>query len=169
MASLEEGRLAREARIFGRLARWGVALTLIGVLSQIVTVAAPLWQGGDAGVALRNTGIELILAVPAVLYAAGMWRARQVFARVGTGEILTPENSRGVADIGLYLLAGALWSLLISEGIEPLRVAGLPEYLGQIGAASQDLALAALGLAIVMLGRIWAMAARIKADNDSIL
>jgi uncharacterized membrane protein YidH (DUF202 family) len=146
-----------------------VVLTLIGVLSQIATVAAPLWKVGDASAALRNTGIELIIAVPALFYAAGMWRARRVFARVGMGEILTPENSRGVADVGLCLLAGALWSLLLSDGFEPLRAARLPEYLGQIGTAAQDLALAALGLAIVMLGRVWAMAARIKADNDSIL
>ena len=172
--SFDQAKLRREASMFRIMATLAIGLTVICVFSQLAVAAAPLWKGGDQRQALINTGIQLVLAAPALFYIAGLRRARQVIRRVGDGDPLTPQNSQGLGGVGMCLLAGALWSLLISDGLSPaqggqvaadLAKAGVD--LGQIGGAARDVSLAALGLAVVMIGRVWAAAARLKAENDS--
>ena len=163
----EEAKLKREARIFGGLATIAVGLTLVCIGSEIVVAASPLWKGGDAHKALINIGLQAVLAAPALFYVAGLRRARQVFRRIGSGELLTLQNSKGLSGVGWCLAAGAVWSLTISEGLEPAQTSQLAVYLDQAAIGARDLTLAALGLGLIMIGRVLAAAVRLKAENDS--
>jgi len=166
-AVAEQARLKREARIFRAVANMAIGLTLFSVGAGIVAAASPLWKGGDASRALRDAGLQVVLAAPALFYVAGLWRALQVFRRIGSGEMLTPQNSKGLSGVGWLLAAGAVWSLTISEGLQPAQTGQLALYLSEAAVGARDLTLAALGLALVMIGRVWSAAARLKAENDS--
>ncbi len=165
----DQARLKRQSRIFAVLAAVAVGVSLICVGSQIVVAAAPLWKGGDVNRALVNISLQVVLAAPALFYVAGLRRARQVFRRVGAGELLTLQNSRGLTAVGMCLLAGGLWSSLISDGLAPPSSDQLAVWLDQTSLVARDIALAALGLGLVMIGRVWAGAALIKAENDGFL
>jgi len=166
--SSDQKKLQRETRIFGWLARAGFWLTVLCVSAVIVASAAPIWKGGDARQALANVGVQAILAAPALFFAVALLRARQLFRRVGAGEMLTPENSRGLAAVGMWVLAGAVWALA-DAGLTPPQSDQIAVQLGQIGVAARDMALAALGLALIMIGRMLAAAASLKAENDGFL
>ncbi len=168
-AASNEARLKRQALGFRIMATAAVGLTLVCFGAEIVAEAAPLWKGGDAGKALINVGLQVVVSAPALFYVAGLRRARQVFGRVGGGETLTPEISKGFRHVGLCILVGAMWSLLISEGLEPARSSQLAVWLAQAATGTRDLTLAALGLGLLMIGRVWTSAVQIKAENDSFL
>jgi len=163
----EEAKLKREARIFRAVANMAIGLTMFSVAAGIVVAASPLWKGGDVSKALINVGLQAVLAAPALFYVAGLWRALQVFRRIGDGELLTLQNSKGLSGVGWLLAAGAVWSLTISEGLQPALTSQLDLYLSEAAVGARDLTLAALGLALVMIGRVWSAAARLKAENDS--
>jgi Protein of unknown function (DUF2975) len=160
-------RLRRQARFFGILARWAAGLAVLAVVTQVLGVAAPLWHGGPVAETLENTLKELALTAPALFYAAGLVRSRRVFGRIGRGEIFVPENCDGLVAVGGSLLLGALWAMIVA-GLEPAMHSGLLGPLAHdIAEAAIQLALAALGLALLMLGRIMRSAVRLKTEADA--
>lgn len=158
--------IKRRARIFGPIAGFAAVLAVICVFSQMMIALAPLWRGGDQAEALRNGAVQAILAVPALLYVFGLGRARRVFRRIGAGEVFTRDNSRGFALIGWFLFGGALWSLA-AAGLQPTEVDLLALQLNQVAVGARDLALLALGLALVVIGQAMAQATALKTENDA--
>jgi hypothetical protein len=129
-------------------------------------VAAPLWRGGPITATLVNTLKELILTAPALFYVVGLIRSRRVFGRIGQGDVFTRANSEGLIGVGSALLAGAVWAML-AAGLEPtVRADALGPIAHEIAEAATQLALAALGLALFMIGRVMREAVRLKAETD---
>jgi hypothetical protein len=161
-----EPRLGRQARFFGILASWAAGLAVLSVATQVLGVAAPLWHGGPIAATLENTLKELALTAPALFYVAGLVRSRRVFGRMGRGEIFVRENCDGLIAVGGSLLLGAFWAMIVA-GLEPaIHSALLGPIAHDIAEGATQLALCALGLALLMLGRIMRTAVRLKTETD---
>ena len=159
-------KFRRRARAFQWLAAGAAALAMVCVLSQVLAAVAPLWRGGDAASALKNGAVQAILGAPVLFYVWGLRRARRLFRRIAAGEVFTDDNSRAFAAVGWSLVAGAAWGM-IAAGLAPGPADPLALQLSQIGVGARDLALSALGLALVLIGQVMAQATELKTDNDS--
>jgi hypothetical protein len=129
-------------------------------------VAAPLWRGGPIASTLLDTLKELALTAPALFFVAGLVRSRRVFGRIGQGDIFTRANSEGLIGVGAALLAGAVWAMAVA-GLEPtIRANALGPVAHDIAEGATQLALAALGLALLMIGRVMREAVHLKTESD---
>jgi hypothetical protein len=143
-----------------------IVMTLLGVVGQIAVAAGPLWKGGRLDEALVNTGRQIVLCVPAVLYVTALYYARRVFLRIAAGEILVRSNGQGLLAMGRCLLIGGLWAM-IAEGLVPYSAnQPLALTMSETARSSSDVILAALGLALALIGRLMTTAAAVKAEND---
>jgi hypothetical protein len=161
-----QSRLRRQCRTFGAVAAFVVAISLLGVMGQIAFVAAPLWKGGSVNEAFINTGKQIVLSVPALLYVASLYFAGRVFRRIGAGEVFARTNGDGLLAMGRCLLIGGVWAMA-AEGLVPSAAdQPLAQTMREVGRASSDPFLAVLGLALILIGRVVTQAARLKAQND---
>ena len=162
----KQATLRRQSSMFRGLSSIAVAITLAAVLSQVAMTAAPLWKGGPVEQALLNTARELVLSVPALLYVAGLYYARRVFMRVAAGEIFVRANGEGLRAMGRCLLIGGLWAIL-AEGLVPYSAdQPLALTLSEVARQSSDVVLAALGLALTLIGKLMTDAATLKSQID---
>ncbi len=161
-------RLQRSARRFRRFAYLAALLAILCVASGLLLALSPLWRGGDKVAALWNGLGQLALAVPVLCFVGALVRARQLFLRIEAGEVFGPDNSRDFRRVGWWVIGGAVWSLTIS-GMVPPQTGPVAEQLAGVGLAARDLALLALGIALVVIGQVAAEAWRLKVDNDSFL
>lgn len=160
--------LQRSARRFRRFAYVAAFLAILCVGSEVVLALSPLWHGGDRTAALWSGFGQVVLAVPVLLFVWGLARGRRLFRRVEAGDVFGPENSRDFARIGWAVVGGAAWSLTIS-GMVPPQTGAVAAQLAGIGQGARDLALLALGFALVAIAQVVAEARRLKVDNDSFL
>ncbi len=161
-------RIRRGARRTRRLAYAAAILAIICVVSELLLALSPLWRGGDRAAALSAVLTQLLIVGPALFLVWGLQRARRLFRRIEAGETFTEDNSRDFARIGWAVIGGAIWSLTIG-GLASPPTSVLAQQLAGIGAGARDLALLALGLALVVIGQLLAEARRMKAENDSFL
>ena len=160
--------LQRSARRFRRFAYFAAFLAILCVASELLLALSPLWRGGDPGAALWSGLGQAVLAVPVLCFVWGLVRARQLFLRIEAGQVFGPDNSRDFGRIGWAVVGGAVWSLTIS-GMVPPQTGKVAEQLAGVGQGARDLALLALGMALVAIGQVVAEAQRLKVDNDSFL
>ena len=161
-------RIQRSARRFRTFAYLAAVLALICVGSELLLALSPLWHGGDKAAALWRGLGQLVLAVPVLCFVWALFRARQLFLKIEGGEVFGPDNSRDFRRVGWAVVGGAAWSLTIS-GMVPPQTGPVAEQLAGIGQGARDLALLALGIALVVIGQVVAEARRLKVDNDSFL
>lgn len=161
-------RIQRSAKRFRRYAYLAAALAILCVFSGLVVALAPIWHGGDVTAALWSGLGQLDLAVPVLCFVWGLMRARRLFLRMEAGEVFGPDDSRDFAWIGWAVVAGGAWSLTLG-GLVPPPTDKAAEQLAGLGVAARDLALLALGFALVAVGQVMAQARRLKLDNDSFL
>ena len=161
-------RLQRGARRFRRVAYLAASLAIVCVVAQLLFALSPLWRGGDRTTALWNGLGQADLSVPVLCFVWGLLRAQRLFQRVEAGEVFGPENSRDFARIGWAVAGGAIWSLTLG-GMAPLPTGSLAVQLAGIGLGARDLALLALGMALIAIGQVVAEGRRLKVDNDSFL
>ncbi len=162
----KQATLRRQSRMLHILATFAVAITLAAVVSQVAMVAAPLWKGGPVALALISTGRQIVLSVPALLYVAALYYARRVFMRVAGGEIFVRTNGEGLRAMGRCLLIGGLWAIL-AEGLVPYSPdQPLALTMSEVARQSSDVVLAALGLALTLIGRLMTNAAALKSQID---
>jgi hypothetical protein len=162
----KQASLRRQSRVFRGLAALAVATTLAAVISQLALAAAPLWKGGPVEEALLNTGRQFVLSVPALLYIVALYYARRVFLRIAGGDIFTRDNGEGLRAMGRCLLIGGLWAMA-AEGLVPYSAdQPLTVTMSEVARSSSDVVLAALGLALTLIGRLMTTAAAIKAENE---
>jgi hypothetical protein len=162
----QQPKFRRQARIFGSLAAAAVGISLICLTAELVSAAAPLWKGGPIADTILKVTKQAVLSAPALFYVVGLSRARRVFGRIARGEVFVRANSEGLTAIGWSLLMGALWAIAVAglEAVPPDQ--SIDHILSAISYSAADLALAALGLALIMIGRVMNAAATLKAEND---
>jgi hypothetical protein len=164
--SPKQDPLHRQSRRFRGLSSMAVAVTLLAVVAQIAIAAAPLWKGGPVPQALLDTGRQFLLSLPALLYVAALYYARRVFLRVADGEMFAPSNGEGLRAMGRCLLIGGVCAMIV-QGLVPYSSSQpLALTMSEVARSSSDVVLAALGLALIMIGRLMIMAAALKAEND---
>ncbi len=147
-------KLHREGRVFGIVAVTAVTISLLSVGAQLLSVAAPIWKSGPVAATLLNVIAQLVLSAPAVFYACGLIRARHVLRRIGDGEIFSQDNSHCLVVIGISVLSGAVWSMIVA-GLAPTNQYQYHDHaVRAIRFVAPDIALAALGLALIMIGRV---------------
>ena len=161
-------RLQRSSRRFRRFAYLAAALAILCVGSELLLALAPIWHGGDAAAALWNGLGQLDLAVPVFCFVWALMRARRLFLRIEAGEVFGEANSGDFAWIGWAVVAGAAWSLTFGGLVRP-QTEAVAEQLAGLGVAARDLALLALGSALVAIAQVVTQARRLKVDNDSFL
>ena len=161
-------RIQRRARWTRRIAYAAAVFAMLCVGSELLTALAPIWRGGDVSQVRFNVLVQVMIAGPAVFFVLGLLRARRLFRRIEAGESFSDDNSRDFVRIGWWVIGGAVWSLTIGEAA-PAQTTALARQLAGIGEGARDLALLALGLALLVIGQLMAQAARLKTDNDSFL
>jgi hypothetical protein len=162
----KQASLRRQSRMFRILSSIAVFITLAAVLSQVAMSAAPIWKGGPVEQALLNTAREIVLSVPALLYVAALYFARRVFMRIAAGEIFVRTNGEGLRAMGRCLLIGGLWAIL-AEGLVPYSPdQPLALTMSEVARNSSDVVLAALGLALMLIGKLMTDAAALKSQID---
>ena len=153
-------RLRRDC---GRLAR-GLAILCLVVSGLILLESFGPWlvRRPDGGEVVAR----LIALVAPAAYMAGLWglgRGLKLFA--GHGRFVT-----AVADalngVGWALAAGGVFQVAVAPGLEALSGHGPGYWIGLDPAA---FALAALGLALVVLARLFRRAARLEAELETLL
>jgi hypothetical protein len=142
-----------------------IALVFVATYLVVEVVIAPLLKGGaDLALMAAHARDGLIKVVPAAIFGQGLWRARDVFGRVGAGDVFSFANAAGLRDIGWAVIWGALAASLTPAA------QGLVARGGFIaGMEVWHLLLVALGGAILLFGRIWALAVEIKTEADQII
>jgi hypothetical protein len=162
----QQTKLRQQAWLFGFVATAAVTISLISVTAQLLSTAAPLWRGGPPGDTILKVARQAVLTAPALFYVVGLSRARRVFGRIGRGEIFIRANSQGLIAIGWSLLLGALWAIAVA-GLDPAaQDQSVDHVLRATAFGAADLALAALGLALIMIGRVMNAAVILKAESD---
>ncbi len=114
----------------------------------------------DAG----EAGVRLIGLVAPAAYMAGLWRlARLLKAFAATGRFAAADALSGVG-----------WALTAGGAFQTVAVPGLLTVIGHgpgywIGLDAAAIALAALGLALLVFARLFRRAARMEAELETIL
>ena len=147
--------------LFGWLFGFG-AFLLFSELAYMPLKAVVMAGDAEAAAAWSRFGGMAADALPSLALLAALWSARAMFKAMATGDVLSPRSSAALGRVGDWLIVSAILGL----GLGPFA-----EKFDAIGTAyfSALVVLAALGLAIRLLGRIHALAAEIAADNRQII
>lgn len=106
---------------------------------------------------------EAALALPSLLYVAGLWQLRQAVAVVGS----TPFAEAavlGVSRLGWCLVAGSTLSLVAMPLLHRLSAASYPRLLDL---DVSTLVIGAVGAGLVLLARLLAHAASLQSELDA--
>ena len=123
-------------------------------LKAVVTVGdAAAWAG------LQDMAAT---ALPSLALLAALWSARSMFKAMAAGEILSPGSSTALTRVGDWLIVSAILGLMVGPFGDSFDAISIAYF-------STLVVLAAIGLAIRLLGRIHALAAAIAADNSQII
>ena len=115
---------------------------------------------------LTDIGATLIDSAPMLILLGGLWSAQRLFGRVADGDVFTAANAAGVGEIGHAMF----WCGVAEVLIVPTVKAWMSHDGGfDIHLEGWAIVLAALGGAVVLFGRIWALAVAIKTDADQII
>ena len=147
--------------LFGWLFGFGSFL-LFSELAYDPLKAVLMAGDGEAAAAWRNLATMAAAALPILALLAALWSARSVFKAMAAGDVLSAASSAALGRVGDWLIVSAVLGL----GFGPFG-----DRLDALGTAylSALVVLAALGLAIRLLGRVHALAAEIAADNRQII
>lgn len=125
-----------------------------------------LMRGAAAPALLQGVRDRFIEALPMLILLSGLWSAQRVFGRVAEGDVFTAANAAGVADIG-----SAMGWCGFAEVVMVPTIKAWVAHTGGLDFALEGWAivLGALGGAVALFGRIWALAVDIKTDADQII
>jgi len=156
--------------------RYFAVAPLAMALLVLVFVVGQLREQGQ-GVAGGETERVLILAVdmlPAAFYLWALLALWATFRDIGRGATFEPAIARGLRQLGLALLGSGIASALVEPLVKvPLIRRGIAEgtiqtgeYVVRIDAAYLMLVL--VGIAILLVARLFAMAAEIRTRNQTL-
>lgn len=162
---MNEEKLMKQARGFAAV--FGI-LFLFGAIWLFAEYYAPLKQYWAAAVAEDQPAIReairsllrlTLQSSPAIALLGALKSAERLFRRFGTGEMLSDTAASSIGQIGDWLLAAGVLGMLGFDGEGSAFALHF----------RPDIVLAAVGLSVRYIGHVWAMAARIKAENDQII
>jgi hypothetical protein len=164
-------REGRDTQTLFMVAFWLTLASLIGslVVWPVVRVAKGAqtgeWPGAWAGV-VTDIGLRFVEAMPVLILAGGLWSAQRLFGRIADGNVFTAGNAREVSRIGETMVWGGVAAIVIAP-----TLTGWIKRTTTFDFSFQDWAIVVilLGAAVVLVGRIWGLAAAIKADADQIV
>lgn len=115
---------------------------------------------------VNDVGLNLIKALPAIILLSGVFAAQRMFTRTGEGEVFSVANVADLGRIGESMVWAAIASIVISP-----TIAGWVRLDTTIDLNFSDAALllGVLGAAVLFMGRVLALANRIKTENDQIV
>lgn len=168
VTAVDAADIRRRGREAQTIAFVVLALAASSVAGDIVVgpVLRLLRDGAGLAPFLADMRDNAVAAIPLLILLGGLWSAQRVFGRVAEGEVFTPANAAGVGEIGQAMS----WC----GAAEVVVVPTVQAWIARTGACDFNLegwaiVLAALGGAVVLFGRIWALAVEIKADADQII
>ncbi len=146
-----------------RLARGLVILCLV-VSGLILLESLGPWlvRRPDAGIVVRR----LIDLVAPAAYVAGIWRFGRVLRLFADNGRIVVAVAEGLNGVGWAVAAGGVFQVAVAPGLQTLSGHGPGYWIGLDPAA---FALAALGLALLVLARMVRRAARLEAELETIL
>jgi hypothetical protein len=158
--------LQRQSRSLKKAFEWAFSISCFLLFSQVsyVPIKAVLFSVGtpDAASALAHLAEIAARSLPSVALLGAIWTARGLFKAYEGGAVLTPDSGRAVGRLGDWLTASGVLALIVGPASATMdAVTGA--YI------STQIALVGVGLAIRLLGRVQAIAAEIKADNEQIV
>ena len=143
----------------------GLILFLAIVLVAERAGYAGAWGGpADADFA-GSLLVQLVLAVPALLYLAALWQLRRAVAAVAAGEPFGAAVVRALRRLGLLLMLGALAGLLVLPSAH--RLLGQP-YPRLLDFDLANLIIAGIGLGLAFLAGLVARAGAVQRELDEI-
>lgn len=126
--------------------------------------AALATAGADLGLAVRGVLMALSGVVHVFALAGAAWSARGLFRRFAAGEVFTGANGAALGRVGDWLIASAFLSVTVA--VHAAGAVGVVEAgVGWPAAVT----LGVVGLAIRLLGRAFAAAAALKAENEQFI
>ena len=123
---------------------------------------AGLYEGGGSATALA---LQLLFALPAILYLTGLWQLRVAARQVARGETFGAAVARALRRVGALLLAGAFATLVVMPFV--YRLAGAP-HPRLIDFDVTTLIVAAIGAALGFFARLIDRAAALRRELDEI-
>lgn len=174
MSAEADSKLTNQARTFEVVAYLAAGtlgvqvLAMLEILSLLSPAADALLHGQWAAFweAAQPMLLRLVNFLPVLCYLGGVIAAARIFGRVAGGELFSPANSKGLADVGSSLLWGAAAAALIV----PLLLGAIDGEAGFRGLRMEPetWVIAVVGGAILVLGRMMAAAqvenAALKAE-----
>lgn len=136
------------------LARAAVALT--GGATQFPLAGAARW------------GFWALLALPLLLFLAGLWQVRRLFESYARGQIFTLAAARTIRRAGVIALAIVPVQILVNTLSVLLLTAANPPGQRQlaIGVSSTELAVVVIGMTLIVMGWVMGEAVRISDENS---
>lgn len=107
--------------------------------------------------------LQVVLAIPAVLYLGALWALRQAAAAVASGGAFGEAVVRPLRRVGYCLIAGSALALLVMPWLNRLLVPGHPRLIDYDVAT---LIIAGIGLGLIFLSRLVRQAGAIQAELD---
>lgn len=123
------------------------------------------WEG--VGATLQRVGAPLILALPSFLLAGACLDLGRVLKEYGAGRFFTHRASANVRKAGEGVLVAMLFQCFLSPTIHSIVTDHGRSIT--VGFETFDFGLIALGLFIMVMGRVLEAAAALKAENDEIV
>jgi hypothetical protein len=136
------------------------------VLMPLVGVGERLRDGERLQDIVNFVGLNLIEMLPALLLLLGVVAAQRVFARMSEGAVFTADNAADIGVIGDNMLWAGVAAILIVPNLSAW-VRGERGFFFAL--ENWHLLVAVLGAAIALIGRVLALANRIKAENEQIV
>ena len=161
-----------------KLANFANGLALVALIGIVVVIAvrdialplllnlSEMAQPGSEATVVRLVLSQFAAILPNMLLIWALQELRVVLGEYAAGRFFTHRAAAGVRKTGEALL----WAVAVSA-------TGTPTLLFYLGARDElgmdlstfDLALAAIGLFVMLMGRVLEAAAAIKADSDQIV
>jgi hypothetical protein len=170
-ASANDAEIRRQSKTLSAVfwTAWIImAATLAGkhVVWPIVRIVGGAIEREPWRAVVNDVGLNLIEALPAIILLFGVYAAQRMFARMGEGEVFSVANVAELSRIGESMLWAAAASIIISP-----TLAGWVRHDTTIDVQFSDwaLLLGVLGAAVLFMGRVLALANRIKQENDQIV
>ncbi len=161
-------RLRRDSLRLSRIMLVLVACTALLILLPTFISLAARGASGDARQALLRWCV--VIGFPSVFYLYALWAFRAIFRGFAVNGVFGSSLSRGCSRAGVALALGATVSAVVAPNL--LRLLGSDVGDGYLGAGPTllrfdlaYLAVGAVGLALVLLGRLLARAAEAQQEN----
>jgi hypothetical protein len=155
-----EAELRRRAKFFSIIVLGAFALILASVITSLDI--GSLSQNFSFGLLVQR----LVPELPALFYVLAALSAQRILDRVSEGQFFTAVNIKALADMGGAMLWGAGWSVFLLLAINDWT-RGVYDY--RVDFRPEPLVIGAIGLSLLVLGRLLLRARQLEAEMEAIV